>query len=162
MRQTGKLHHILIPDNGGWSSSSHWHTGMTQSPSAGSWRLLSFRRLYKPIERGPAAIPQITVLQQSPSRGAITAPSPPPPPDTHPRKKNLCPIFMLSSCMECSTVAKECREGEAVLLRGCWSWQPQAWHHAEWFCANRVSWRMIPDLWGHYVLWPMGGECACH
>lgn len=73
----------------------------------------------------PTAIPWISICQQSPSRGAITANYPPTLGVRHTHTKpthiahqlkisnrqkiDVCPDFILSSCMECSTVVIELR-----------------------------------------------------
>lgn len=94
-------------------------------------------------QRAPAAIPRIAVLQQSPSRGAITANylSPPPSGLFLTRKKRKKKIFAqsLSSCVECSAVAKECREVETVFLCGRFSWKGHGHGQVSWFCVDRIT-----------------------
>lgn len=136
-------------------------------------------------QRAPAAIPRIAVLQQSPSRGAITANyiSPPPPSGLFltckKEKKGLCPIFVILLCgMQ--------RGGERVqggrsslsvwtfVLKRTWSWtrvMVLCGQDYVQFWVRGFVWGLleeIPDLWGPgiSVLWFLGrrgnaGECRC-
>lgn len=180
-----KPHHILIPDNGGWYSSSHWHTGMTHPPaqwptgdSAGSWRWLSgtARSSSHTSDSCPSAEPQqgsnYSKLSLPPRHQGFFSP-------VKKGKKNLCPIFviLLRGMQRGGERVQGGRNSLSVwtfVLKRTWSWTSivvlcgqdyvQFWVHGSVWALFEE----IPDLWGPgiSVLWLHGrrgnaGECRC-
>lgn len=116
-------------------------------------------------QRAPAAIPRIAVLQQSPSRGAITANylSPPPPSGlflTCKKEKKIFAQFSLSSHVECSAAAKECGEVETVFLCGRLSWKGHG-HGSVWTGLHALlsAWFCLSLVRGDS--WPEGQDSPC-
>lgn len=168
--QTGQWAHILIPDNGCWYYVSHWHTGMKHPPTQWPSRRLSGELTTavvqasveaKPMQRGPAAIPRMSVIQQRgqlqpiilPTSGLL---------HTHRNLPNLQSIILRGMQRGGTEIVDVCPEAIYLILcvmvvHGqdyvqddyCWKFW---WHGSLWALLAEMSAQSGP------VTWPVGGN----